>query len=91
MILSQPAGYAQRNIVKSKYIIVERNGMEAAVVFTRLLLHHEVAGARNVKSAGYCQLDVNGNWIVGGRSESLCLGTRPQDVELLSEIISPMK
>ena len=65
--------------------------MTSAVVFTPFLLHHEVAGARNVKSAGYCELDVNGNWIVGGRSESLGLNARPQDVVILNEIISRMK
>ena len=60
------------------------DGMEVPLVFPSLLLHHKVAGNSEVRSAGYCKLDLAGKWITGGRSETLNLSARPQDNEILN-------
>jgi len=73
--------------MKSKYIIIEHDGMEAPVVFSPVLLHEDVAGNSKVKSAGFCKLDVNGNWTAAGNSVSLNCGARPQDVKILKELL----
>jgi hypothetical protein len=72
------------NVVKLKYIVIERAGMEIPLVFPSLLLHHEVAGNNKVKSAGYCKFDAAGKWITVGKSETLNLSARPQDEEILN-------
>jgi hypothetical protein len=73
--------------VKPKYIVIEYDGMEAVLIFSPTLLHQEVAGKSNVKSAGYCRLDASGNWVVSGNSISLSCGARPQDVKILNELL----
>ena len=73
--------------MKSKYIILEHNGMDAAVVFSPFLLHQNVAGKNKIKSAGYCKLDVTGNWIADGGSVSLGCDARPQDAEVLNQLL----
>jgi hypothetical protein len=70
--------------VRSKYIIIERAGMDVPLVFSRFLQHAEVAGTSKVKSAGFCELDVTGKWIVVGQSTSLDLAARAQDSEILN-------
>jgi hypothetical protein len=70
--------------MRSKYIIVNHNGIEIPLVFSSLLLHQDVAGSRSVESAGYCELNASGKWLVGGDSVSLGLGVRPQDAEILN-------
>lgn len=70
--------------MKSKYIIIQRSGIEVPVVFSEHLIHEEVAGKSKVKSAGFCQLDAAGKWVVGGNSVSLKLNARPEDAEILN-------
>jgi hypothetical protein len=74
--------------VKSQYLIFEHGGMEAVVVFSPFLLHQDMAGRRKIKSAGYCELDNNGNWIPCGESVSLNCKPRPQDGEILNHHLS---
>jgi len=76
--------------MKSKYIIIEMNKTEMPLVFSPFLSHEDVvvAGQKNVKSAGYCELDVAGKWAVSGESVSLKLHARPQDTEILNAHLS---
>ena len=73
--------------MKSKYIIVELEGMEVPLVFSRFLQHEGVAGAipNKVCSAGFCELGPNGKWITSGESVSLNLDARQQDAKILNE------
>jgi hypothetical protein len=74
-----------RKRVRSKYIIIKHAGREVPLVFSPLLSHKQVAGVMHVESAGYCELDIAGRWVTGGRSDSLALSARPQDVGILNE------
>ena len=74
----------ERNIMKSKFIIIEHAGTEVPLVFSPLLLHETVAENHNVTSAGFCGLDADGKWVVGGKSSSLKLNARPQDSKILN-------
>ncbi len=73
--------------MKSKYIIVELEGMEVPLVFSRFLQHEDVASAisNKVCSAGFCELSSVGTWITSGVSVSLNLDTREQDTKILNE------
>ena len=73
-----------RKIVKSKYVIIEHRKLECVIVFSPCLLHRDVAGTHKIKAAGYCELDVDGRWVVGGMSLSLEYCSRPQDVDILN-------
>lgn len=75
-------------IVKSKYLIFESGDIEAVVVFSSILLHQDVAGRRKIKSAGFCALDNNGNWVAYGESVSLNCRSRPEDAEILNQHLS---
>ena len=75
---------ADRNIVKSKYIVIEQGGEERVIVFSPWLPHREVAGNYKVKSAGFCRLNDHGSWVVSGRADTLDCRSRPQDVEILN-------
>jgi len=72
---------------KLKYIIIEHKGSEAAILFPSDLLHQDVAGTKKVKSAGFCVLDANGKWLVGGGSISLNCDPRPHDVNILNGLL----
>ena len=74
-----------RKRVRSKYIIIKHAGTEVPLVFSPVLSHKQVAGMTKVASAGYCQLDIAGCWVTGGRSDSLDLSARPQDADILNE------
>ena len=63
--------------------------MSAAVVFSPILLHQDVAGTRKIKSAGFCRLDRHGNWVVCGESVSLGCNAGPQDAKILNELLRP--
>jgi hypothetical protein len=52
--------------MKLKFIIIDHNGIETLILFSSILSHKEVAGKRNVPSAGFCRQDVDGNWSVRG-------------------------
>ena len=74
----------KRKIVKSKYIIIEHAGMEVPIVFASYLLQANVAEKRKVKAAGFCEIDADGKWVVGGKSASLDLSVRLQDADILN-------
>lgn len=74
-----------RKRVRSKYIIIKHAETEVPLVFSPLLSHKQVAGMTKVESAGYCELDIAGQWIANGRSDSLELISRPQDADILNE------
>ena len=69
---------------KSKYVIVRIDETEVPIVFSWFLKHEAVAKVSQVTSAGYCTLTGGGKWIVGGWSDSLKLGARPEDAEILN-------
>ena len=71
--------------MKSKYVIIRHAGMELPIVFSSFLLHENIAGQRQIESAGYCELDVTKKWITGGISSSLNLKSRPKDSNILNE------
>ena len=71
--------------VKSKYIIIKQGGVEVPLVFSKIVTHEDIATKDCVISAGFCELDGTGKWIVGGRSLSLNLMARPQDAQILNE------
>lgn len=71
--------------MRSKYIILKHAGGEVPLVFSPLLSHEDVAGIREVSSAGYCKRDAEGQWITSGGSESLGLKARPQDAGILNQ------
>jgi hypothetical protein len=73
--------------MKSKYLIIEHEGLDAVVVFSPFLLHQDVAGKSKIKSAGYCQLDANARWVVCGESVSLNCKARPEDVKILNDLL----
>jgi hypothetical protein len=73
-----------RKHVRSKYIIIKHAGTEVPVVFSPLLSHKQMAGMTEVESAGYCELNIAGLWVTGGRSDSLGLSSRPQDTDILN-------
>jgi len=70
--------------LKAKYVIIQHEGEELPVVFAQQLLHRSVAGANQVKAAGFCELLTTGQWIASGASTSLSLSARPQDAEILN-------
>jgi hypothetical protein len=72
--------------MKSKYIIVEMEGMELPLIFSPFLTHEHVAMSvkDQIQSAGYCELDAAGKWVASGQSVSLKLNARPQDAEILN-------
>ena len=73
-----------RKRVRSKYIIIKHAGTEVPLVFSPVLSHKQVAGMTEVKSAGYCELNIAGRWVTGGSSDSLGLSSRPQDAGILN-------
>jgi hypothetical protein len=73
--------------VKLKYVVIERDGEEGVIMFTPFLLHRDVAGNHEIKSAGFCELEENETWLVNGRSDSLACRPRPQDAEVLKQYL----
>lgn len=82
--------------MRVKYIVVHEptEGVYSPILFPDQLVHRHVArihsaGLRNVVSAGFVQIDYDqgcGNpptVHVYGRSESLDLGPRPEDAEVI--------
>ena len=72
--------------MKSKYIIIEFDGVEVPLVFSRYLQHEHMAqlAGTNVLSAGFCKLDPAGRWVTDGESVSLKMNVRPQDAQILN-------
>ena len=73
--------------MKSKYVIIEHDGVDAVMVFSPFPLHQEVAGNKKIKSAGFCTLDSDGHSIVCGESVSLNCKANPRDAKILNELL----
>jgi hypothetical protein len=74
-------------VMKAKYVIIEYAGQEVPIVFSSMLPHHFMVGMGRCKGAGFCELDATGKWIISGRSDTLCLMSRPQDAQALTSHI----
>lgn len=74
-----------------KYIIVkDDNRREQAIVFPDLLNHNEVGHRfRNdrIVSAGFCSY-FDGVWQASGKSETLQIGSRPEDAQVIERSFS---
>ena len=79
-----------------KYIIVQAvkagkpSGPARAIVFDEGLIHSEVANCRGaseriVVSAGFCSVSPVDVW---GHSESLGIEARPEDIEIIRNLLS---
>jgi hypothetical protein len=62
-----------------KYLIVQSTGCDLAILFDEILSHKDVAGTRQVVSAGFC--DHLGN--VFGESVTLGLNSKPEDTWII--------
>ena len=71
--------------MKSKYVIIKQGEVKIPLVFSKIATHEDMVANDQVISAGFCELDGAGKWIVGGRSFSLNLVARPQDAQILNE------
>ena len=72
------------NVVKMKYLVIERGNVEVPLVFPSSLLHHKTAGKSKVKSAGYCKPDAAGKWPTGwqvGNTKYECAVAERRDIE----------
>jgi len=77
--------------VKSKYVIIECGRIDGVMVFSPFLMHKDMAGKHKVVSAGYCELNENGRWVVDGGSLSLEYRSRPQDVDILNNHLTNIR
>ena len=70
-----------------KYVIVESNGLELPFIFPCFWNHDDIArvisGRGSVVSAGFLRLDDLGNLYVTGKSVSLGVVCRPEDLDLI--------
>jgi len=71
--------------MQMKYIIMKSAGIEAPILFHPILQHVDVVKDKSkVVSAGFCKLDKkDGSIEVSGFSQTLDLGNRPEDVEII--------
>ena len=74
--------------MKSKYIIIDRDGLEYPIVFNPILGHDSFISF-NIKavSAGFCQLGEDGKWVAWGKSVALKLNSRPEDEKILNTFL----
>lgn len=67
--------------IKHKYIIIDNDLAEIAIIFPSLIQHHCVSiGFDNVVAAGYVNTTT---WECWGESASLGITSRPEDSEIL--------
>ncbi len=82
-----------------KYLILDNDNIEVAVLFDELLQHKQIAGGHKVVAAGFClvrQIDDPGADLsdplpvveVWGKSVGLGIGTRPNDPEVILESLN---
>ena len=71
-----------------KYIIVDWNGLEVPLIFPCFWKHDDFArnywGMGPVVSAGFLKQDDCGNLYTTGRSDSLGVKSRPEDLEIIT-------
>lgn len=66
-----------------KYIIVECQELELAILFDEILTHADVAAGKKVVSAGFCNRD----GLIWGKSVSLNLEPRAEDASIITRAI----
>jgi hypothetical protein len=70
-----------------KYVIVDFRGLEVPILFPCFWNHDDIAAAIQFRgkpvSAGFVKRDDLGNLYVTGRSQSLNLASRPEDLDLI--------
>jgi hypothetical protein len=75
---------------KLKYIIVEIDGLECAIVFNDVLIHKDIAKDMDVVSAGFCELGIDYVGVIAyGESTSLELKSRPEDEKIIEKTLFP--
>ena len=74
-------------MTKSKYVIISDYGIECPIVFCPIVDHSVVCYSRKVFSAGFCSRNEDGSVSVWGRSTSLNIGSRPEDVKIIEEYL----
>jgi hypothetical protein len=71
-----------------KYIIVEWNGLEVPFIFPCFWNHNDMAevisGRGKPISAGFLKQDDCGNLYTTGKSRSLGVSSRPEDLEIIT-------
>lgn len=81
---------------KSKYIMVEMNGLEQPFVFSETMQHKDVAVAltrgelNRVVSAGFCHINGDGQYVCYGESISLEVSSREKDSSVMNRMLQPM-
>jgi hypothetical protein len=72
-----------------KYIIIDSEGIEVAVIFDELLKHDQVGAGHKVVSAGQVNLNAGGTTgpTTYGKSVGLGLKPRPEDEDLIEAAI----
>ena len=73
----------------AKYIIVERDGEQHAILFPRKLQHSEMLGpeAGRPISAGFYQIIDPDHLLVDGGSTTLNLNSRPEDAAIIRTLL----
>jgi hypothetical protein len=71
-----------------KYIIVEPNGFQTAILFSEYLLHGDVAGDRKVVGAGFVKIIDGQKCEVYGKSTGLGIKAKESDAEIIQNTIT---
>jgi len=71
-----------------KYVIFDQGGMDVAIIFPAFWDHADTVALHtnkgNVLSAGHLQLDALGNLYTTGKSQSLNVKSRPEDLDIIT-------
>lgn len=76
--------------MKSKYIVVEKNGLYLPIVFSELMSHSDIARAigGKVLGAGFCYVNYVFTYTCYGKSTSLGINSREGiDSDILTEML----
>lgn len=65
-----------------KYVIAIIEGREIAFVFSHLIVHKSVR-LGEIVAAGFCYVGDDGFWCAYGKSDSLGIGSRPEDARII--------
>ena len=77
--------------MKLKYIVIEHQGMEFALVLPSWVKHEFVGSNFKVVSAGFCKLSTfcdEESWTCWGESVSLGVGSRKEDAAILNHAMT---
>jgi len=79
----------------AKYIVIEENATESAIIFPCWILHANIAGEKKVISAGKVEFELSGSTVViycYGESVGLKVKSRPkEDARLIEQTILRME